>query len=113
MVTLIFFIFFIKKTIAFKKKFIFFAFTVFFSTKTFAFNDSQKWEISSQGNESPIGLHCFKKHVLSTNFHGKFKEGLKNILMLKEYGRHEVSSIQVLIYVSVYVVVFLTSIFLF
>ena len=33
--------------------------------------------------------------------------------MVKEYGRHEVSSIQVLIFVSVCVVVFLTSIFLF
>ena len=33
--------------------------------------------------------------------------------MVKEYGRHEVSSIQVLIFVSVCVVVFFTSIFLF
>ena len=33
--------------------------------------------------------------------------------MVKEYGRHEVSSIQVLIFISVYVVGFLTSIFLF
>ena len=33
--------------------------------------------------------------------------------MVKEYGRREVSSIQVLIFVSVCVVVFLTSIFLF
>ena len=33
--------------------------------------------------------------------------------MIKEYGRHEVSSIQVLIFVPACVVVFLTSIFLF
>ena len=33
--------------------------------------------------------------------------------MVKEYGRHEVSSIQVLIFVSVCVVAFLTSFFFF
>ena len=33
--------------------------------------------------------------------------------MVKEYGRHEVSSIQVLIFVSFCFVIFLTSIFLF
>ena len=33
--------------------------------------------------------------------------------MVKEYGRHEVSSIQVLIFVPVSVVVFLSSVFLF
>ena len=33
--------------------------------------------------------------------------------MVKEYGKHEVSSIQVLIFVSVCVVVFLASSFLF
>ena len=55
-----------------------------------------------------MGLHCFKKHMLSTNFNGN------NFSMVKEYGRHEVSSIQVLIFVPVcVVVVFLTSIFLF
>ena len=56
-----------------------------------------------------MGFHCLKKHVLSTNFHWRQKRGVNNFLIVKEYGRHEVSSIQVLIYVSV----FFTSIFLF
>ena len=61
-----------------------------------------------------MGLHCFKKHMLSTNFYGNKKGELRNFSMAKEYGRHEVSSIQVLIFVPVcVVVVFLTSIFLF
>ena len=60
-----------------------------------------------------MGLHCLKKHVLSTNFHWRQKRRVKNFLMMKEYGRHAVSSIQVLIFVSMYLVVFLTSIFLF
>ena len=33
------------------------------------------------------------------------------MLMVKEYGKHDVSSIQVLIFVSVCIVVFLSSIF--
>ena len=33
------------------------------------------------------------------------------MLMVKEYGKHDVSSIQVLIFVSVCIVVFLTGIF--
>ena len=48
-----------------------------------------------------MGLHSFKKHVLSTNFHGNTKEEWRNFSMVKEYGRHEVSSIQVLVLVSV------------
>ena len=54
-----------------------------------------------------------KKHVLSTNFYGNKKEEQRNFSMVKEYGRHEVSSIQALIFSHMCVVVFLTSIFLF
>ena len=59
-----------------------------------------------------MGLHCLKKHLLSTNFHWRQKRRVKNFSMVKEYGRHEFSSIQVLIFVSVCAVDFLTSIFL-
>ena len=46
-------------------------------------------------------------------FIGNRKEEYRIFSMVKEYGRHEVSSIQVLIFDSVDVVVFLTSIFIF
>ena len=59
-----------------------------------------------------MGLHFFRKHVLSTNFHWSVKEELENFSTVKEYGRHKVSSIQVLLSVSVCVVAFLTSAFL-
>ena len=42
-----------------------------------------------------------KKYVLSTNFHGNGKEEQRNFSMVKEYGRHEISSIQVLTFVPV------------
>ena len=60
-----------------------------------------------------MGLYCLKKHVLSTIFIGDRKEEQRIFSMIKEYRRHEVSSIQVIIFVSVCVVVFLLSIFLF
>ena len=85
-------------------------------TKTFVFNGGQIIECEKQfsrGDESPMGLHYLKKHVLSANFHWRQKIGVNNFSMVKEYGRQEVSSTQVLIFVSVCVVVFLTSIFLF
>ena len=45
------------------------------------FNTSQITEgekQSSEGDESQMGLHCLKKHVLSINFCGKRKEEFKN-----------------------------------
>ena len=33
-------------------------------------------------------LYYFKKHVLSTNFHGSIKEALINFSIVREYGRH-------------------------
>ena len=60
-----------------------------------------------------MGLYCLKKHVLSTIFIGDRKEEQRIFSTIKEYRRHEVSSIQVIIFVSVCVVVFLLSIFLF
>ena len=60
-----------------------------------------------------MGLHCFRKHMLSTNLYGNKKEEQRIFSIVKEYGKHEVSSIQVLIFVPVCVVVFLPSIFLF
>ena len=40
-----------------------------------------------------MGWHCFKKHVLPTNFYGDGKEEETNSSMVKKYGRHEISSI--------------------
>ena len=60
-----------------------------------------------------MGLHCFKKHILPTNFHGNRNEEYKKFSMVKECGsKCGSSSIQVLIFVFV-CVVFLTSLFLF
>ena len=50
-------------------------------------------------------LYYIKKHVLSTNFYENKKEEKRSFLMVKEYGRHEVSIIQLLIFVSVCFVV--------
>ena len=58
-----------------------------------------------------MGLHCFKKHVLSTNFDWSRKEGKINFAMVKEYERHKVSFIQVLLFVSVSAVVFRARMF--
>ena len=38
-----------------------------------------------------MGLHCFKKHVIPTNFYGDGKEEETNFSMVKKYGRHETS----------------------
>ena len=65
-----------RKTI-FSKKFSYFLRLLFAFTKIFVFTDDQitegeKWP--SWGDESPVGLHYFNKHVLLTNFHGNRKE---------------------------------------
>ena len=55
----------------FLKKKSYFLRLLFAFTKIFVFNDGQITECekqSSRGDESPMGLHCLKKHVLSTNF---------------------------------------------
>ena len=51
---------------------------------------------------------CFQQILTGTK-----KKSKKNFSMVKEYGRHKVSNIQILIFIAVCVVVFLTSIFLF
>ena len=48
---------------------------------------------------------------IKNNLYGSKKEEQRNFLMVKEYGRHDDSNIQLLIFVSVCVVVFLASIF--
>ena len=93
-------------------RFSYFLRLLFVFKKIFLSNDGQinKGEKKySREDESPMGLHCFKKHVL----HGNGKEKQRNFSIVKEYGRHEISRIQVFTFVSVCVVVFLTSIFLF
>ena len=66
-------------------------------------------EMNPQWNAIVSKNTCFQQIFMGTE--KKSKEILFS--MVKEYGRHEISSIQVLIFVSVSVVVFLTSIFLF
>ena len=39
-----------------------------------------------------MGLHCFKKHVLSTNFCRDIKEDQINFSIEREYGRHKKKS---------------------
>ena len=59
---------------------------LFAFTKIFVFNDGQITECekqSSRGDESPMGLHCLKKHVLSTNFHWQQKREVKNFFDAK------------------------------
>ena len=51
---------------------------------------------------------CFQQIFMGTK-----KKGLRNSSMAKEYGRHEVSSIQVFIFIPVCTTSFLTSISLF
>ena len=49
---------------------------LFAVTKICVFNDGQitRGEKSSWGDHCRMGLHCFRKHVLSTIFHGDRKE---------------------------------------
>ena len=61
----------------FSKKFSHFLRLLFSFTKIFVFNDGQITESKKQsfrGNESPMRLYCFKKHVLLTNFYANKKE---------------------------------------
>ena len=56
---------------------------LFAFTKIFAFNDDQITKcqkLSSREDESSKGLHCLKKHVLSTNFRWRQKRGAKNFI---------------------------------
>ena len=69
-----------RKTIFWKKK-SYFLRLLFAFTKSFVFNDGQITECekkSSWGDESPMGLHCLKKHLLLTNFHWQQKREVNN-----------------------------------
>ena len=101
-----------RKTI-FSKNFSNFLRLLLAFTKIFVFNNGQITEgekYSFRGDEFSVRLHCFKKHVLSTK---EQQRETFSMVKLKEYAKHEISSIQVLLFVSVCIVVFLTSIFLF
>ena len=68
-----------RKTIFWKKKQSNLLRLLFAFTKIFVFNDGQITECekqSSRGDESPMGFHCLKKHVLSTNFNFIFNRSL-------------------------------------
>ena len=60
-----------------------------------------------------MGLHCIKKHVLSTNFHWQQKRGVKNFYDGKKIWKTRGQKYSSSYFVSVCVAVFLTSIFLF
>ena len=68
-----------RKTIFWKKKIHISCVYYLLSQKIFVFNDGQITECekqSSRGDESPMGFHCLKKHVLSTNFNFIFNRSL-------------------------------------
>ena len=51
-------------------------------TKIFVFNEGQIIECEksfSRRDETPMGLHYLKKHLLSTNFHWQQEKGVKNL----------------------------------
>ena len=60
-----------RKTI-FSKTFSYFLHLISAFTKIFVFNDGHIIDCekkSSRGDEFPMELHCFQKHLLSTNFY--------------------------------------------
>ena len=61
-------------------------------TNIFLFNDGLK--LSKVRNNllekmNQMGLHCFRKHVLSTNFHGTEKKSKE---IVREYGKYKKKS---------------------
>ena len=83
-----------QKNYFIKNVFIFLAFTTCFH-KDFCIwwrSSYRRWEIIFSRR---MGLHCFKKHLNSTNFHGNRNKEQRNFSIVRKYGRNKKKQISI------------------